>query len=57
MFPFSPLLFNPRPPLVNDGLVFVEEEEKANILNDFFRDQTLLNDHDAVRPKIAPYLH
>ena len=43
------------PPLEKDGLVFVEEEEKANVLNDFFRGQTLLNDHDAVLPEIAPY--
>ena len=44
------------PPLEKDGLVFVEEVEKANVLNDFFRDQTLLNDHDAALPEIAPYL-
>ena len=44
------------PPLEKDGLVFVEEEEKANVLNDFFSDQTLLNDHDAALPEIAPYL-
>ena len=54
--PLSPLLLKPRPPLEKDGLVFVEEEEKANVLNDFFRDQTLLNDHDAALPEIAPYL-
>ena len=42
------------PPLEKDGLVFVEE--KVNVLNDFFRDQTLLNDHDAALPEIAPYL-
>ena len=29
---------------------------EANVLNDFFRDQTLLNDHDAVLAEIAPYL-
>ena len=44
------------PPLEKDGLVFVEEVEKANVLNDFFRDQTLLNDHDVALPEIAPYL-
>ena len=52
----SPLLLNLRPLLEKDGLVFVEVEEKANVLNDFFRDQTLLNDHDAVLPEITPYL-
>ena len=54
--PLSPLLLKPRLPLEKDGLVFVEEEEKTNVLNDFFRDQTLLNDHDAALPEIAPYL-
>ena len=44
------------PPLEKDGLVFIEEEEKANVLNDFFRDQTILNDHDATLSEIAPYL-
>ena len=39
--------------LEKDGLVFVEEEERANVLNDFFRNQTLLNDHDAVLPEIT----
>ena len=29
--------------------------EKANILNDFFRDQTLLNDENAELPDIIPY--
>ena len=52
----SPLLLKPSPPLEKEGLVFVKEEEKANVLNDFFRDQTLLNDRDAVLPEIASYL-
>ena len=52
----SPSSQSSSPPLEKGGLVFVEEEEKANVLNDFFRDQTLLNDHDAVLPEIAPYL-
>ena len=44
------------PPLEKDSLVFVEEEEKASVLNDLFRDQTLLNDHEAVLTKMVPYL-
>ena len=52
----SPSSQSSSPPLEKDNLVFVEDEKKANILNDFFRDQTLLNDHDAVLPEIAPYL-
>ena len=52
----SPSLQASSPPLEKDGLVFVEEEEKANVLNDIFRDKTVLNEHDAVLPEIAPYL-
>ena len=44
------------PPFQKDGLVFVNKEVKANVLNDFFRDQTLPIDQDAVVPEIAPYL-
>ena len=52
----SPSSHSSSLPLEKDGQVFVEEEEKANVLNDFFRDQTLLKGHDAVPPEIAPYL-
>ncbi|MCG8033360.1 MAG: reverse transcriptase family protein, partial [Candidatus Thiodiazotropha taylori] len=43
------------PPLEKDGIVYSDETDKANLLNDFFRDQTLLNDKDAVLPYIVPY--
>ena len=43
------------PPLEKDGIVYSDETEKANLLNDFFRDQTLINDKDAVLPDIFPY--
>ena len=43
------------PPLEKDGIVYSDETEKANLLNDFFRDQTLINDKDAVLPDILPY--
>ena len=42
--------------LEKGGLVLIEEEEKAIDLNDIFRDQTLLNGHDAVCPERVPYL-
>lgn len=32
------------PPLENDGVVYSEETDKANLLNNFFREQTVLND-------------
>ena len=43
------------PPLENDGVVYNEETDKANLLNNFFREQTVLNDKDAVLPDIVPY--
>ena len=43
------------PPLEKDGLIYTDDLEKANLLNDFFRDQTLLGDKNAVLPEIDPY--
>ena len=43
------------PPLEKDGIVYADDIEKANILNDFFRDQTLLNDENVELPDIIPY--
>ncbi|MCG8049110.1 MAG: reverse transcriptase domain-containing protein [Candidatus Thiodiazotropha endolucinida] len=51
----SPTTGSTSPPLEKDGLVFDDDQEKSNLLNDFFRDQTLLNDHDAVLPEMPPY--
>ena len=43
------------PPLEKDDIVYSEVTDKANLLNNFFRDQTVLNDKDDVLPDIAPY--
>ncbi len=43
------------PPLQHDGLIFDDDTEKANILNNFFRDQTLLADPTAPLPTATPY--
>lgn len=43
------------PPLEVDGTVYSDELDKANVLNDFFRDQTLLDEHNATLPDIPPY--
>ena len=42
-------------PLEKDGVVYSEETDKANFLNNFFREQTVLNDKDTVLPDIVPY--
>ena len=48
--------FSCIPPLENDDVVNCEETDKANLLNNFFfRDQTVLNDKDAVLLDIVPY--
>ena len=43
------------PPLEKDGVIYSEETDKANLLNNFFREQTVLNDKDAVLPDIVQY--
>ena len=43
------------PPLEKYGLVHLYEKKKVNVLNDFFRDQTLLDDQNAEIPEVVPY--
>ena len=45
------------PPLDHNGKLYTEEQEKANLLNEFFCEQTVLNDQNAVLPNtcITPY--
>ena len=40
----SPNRSNSFPPLDNDGQIITDDVDKANALNDYFRDQTLIND-------------
>ena len=42
------------PPLVKDDIVHSDETEKANILNDFFAEQTVLNEINASLPADSP---
>ena len=39
------------PPLNKNGQIYTEEKEKANILNNFFTEQTLLDDSHATLPQ------
>ena len=39
------------PPLNKNGQIYTEEKEKANILNNFFTEQTLLDDSKATLPQ------
>ena len=43
------------PPLETNGQIYAEECEKANISNDFFKDQTLLDERNAEIPDIHSY--
>ena len=51
----SPSSNSSIPTLEKDGLIFTDETDKANVLNDFFRDQTILDDQHAPIPNIEPY--
>ena len=43
------------PTLEKDELIFTDETDKVNVLSDFFRDQTILDDQHAPMPHIEPY--
>ena len=43
------------PPLQNNDSVSHDDLDKANILNDFFRDQTIIDESNAVLPQVDPY--
>ena len=43
------------PPLDHNGRLYTEDQEKANLLNYFFCEQTVLNDQNAALPNLTPY--
>ena len=43
------------PPLQNNDSVSHDDLDKANILNDFFRDQTVIDESNADLPQLDPY--
>ena len=51
----SPVSKASLPPLELNGIIYTEEQEKTNLLNTFFCEQTMLNDQNAVLPEIIPY--
>ena len=51
----SPSSKQSLPPLEHNGLSITEDAAKTNILNDFFRDQTLINDNGIELPDITPH--
>ena len=51
----SPKSSSTIPPLEKNGTVFVDEFEKAQLLNDFFTQQTHLDESNANLPNFAPF--
>ena len=51
----SPKSSSTIPPLEKNGTVYVEEFEKAQLLNDFFTQQTHLDESNANLPNLAPF--
>lgn len=52
----SPSTKSSVPTLEKDGCIYSDETDKANLLNDFFRDQTLLDDRNARVPDVEVYV-
>ena len=51
----SPNRSNSLPPLDNGGQIINDDIYKANALNDYFRDQTLINDTDVEVPDVIQH--
>ncbi|MCG8096816.1 MAG: hypothetical protein JAZ17_24870 [Candidatus Thiodiazotropha endolucinida] len=51
----SPASKTSLPPLEHNGSTYTDEQDKANLLNGFFRDQTMLNDQNVELPDIIPH--
>ena len=43
------------PPLENNGQIYTDNLDKANLLNNYFREQTLINDNDLNASDVANY--
>ena len=51
----SPTNSSSIPPLENNGQTFNDNLDKANLLNNYFREQTLINDDNVNVPDVANY--
>ena len=43
------------PSLESNGRIYTDEQDKANLLNNYFKEQTLLDDSNAELPALPPY--
>ena len=55
-FFISPNTNSSIPTLEHDGIIYSDDTDKANLLNNFFRDQTLLNESNVILPRINKYV-
>ena len=51
----SPTNSSSIPPLENNGQTYTDNLDKANLLNNYFREQTLINDDNVNVPDVANY--
>ena len=51
----SPTNSSSIPPLGNNGQTYTDNLDKANLLNNYFREQTLINDDNVNVPDVAYY--
>ena len=48
----SPNLNSAIPPTESEGIIYKDDFEKANLLNNYFQGQTILDDSNAVLPEL-----
>ena len=51
----SPTATSSIPSLESNGRIYTDEQDKANLLNNYFKEQTLLDDSNAELPSLPPY--
>ena len=51
----SPTATSSIPSLESNGRIYTDEQDKANLLNNYFKEQTLLDDSNAELPALPPY--
>ena len=50
-----PIYRNSNDPLIKDGIIYLESIHTANLFNDYFRDQNLLDEQNATLPNMPIY--
>ena len=48
----SPNLNSAIPPIESEGIIYTDDFEKANLFNNYFQGQTVLDDSNAVLPEL-----